>query len=210
MKNATEDCGICAEDPLRCARHPRLEPKTRRRLLARAARVARSAAGVRRLIAIGGTLLTLADVDAADALAARLRLSADGRHCYDCGAAFPEWEPGEFTTGYAVLRGEKPAERDVRTCYPCTDRRQRADFAKADSFSCYLTKTADGRKILSTWTGGELAHVTCSWERSVGFGRWRGNTRTYFNATAPDGAKWFGTSPGFGMYARARRSKGAK
>lgn len=173
-------------------------------MLAFAKRVERAAAGTRRLIAIGASAVTLAEVGAADARAASARLSLDARHCFDCGAPFPEWKREGGAAGYATLRD--PGPRGARVCYSCSDRRQRADFAKAERFTCYLTRNPAGGYNLTTWTGGHLATVTDYHERRVGFG-WR-TRRGYFRAVDIDGRKWHGTTPGVEMYARARLSKG--
>lgn len=112
------------------------------------------------------------------------------------------------TTGYAVLRVEKtvpstgvtiPAEG--RACFACADELEREDLKQANTFFAYLS--GDGKRI-TTWTGGKLADVTGSVEHKVGF---HGSTRIYFDAVDVHGVKWYGTTPGTGMYARMRRRK---
>jgi hypothetical protein len=216
------DCRICREDRYRCAAHPRLEPGPRRRLLSRARRASRASDDYARawnLAAENGAPVASLDaivekMRAAAGLALRLRRAATGRHCLDCGASFPEWKPGTSGgVGYAILRNPDGA----RVCYPCAEERERSDFAKADSFLCYLSGDwieerrgcGTARRLvnarLTTWTGGTLARVEACWSAAVGYG-WKPR-RYYFRAIAPDGSRWHGTSPGPGMYARARRSK---
>ena len=60
----------------------------------------------------------------------------------------------------------------------------------------------DGRAIV-TWPGGLLARVTSSRVSRHGFC----GELVHFRAVAIDGARWYGTSPGPGMYARLRRAK---
>jgi len=196
------NCDVCKSHPYACARHPRLEPAVRHRLLARVRR--EEAASLRASYRLNGYG---AECDAASR-AERLRLAATGRHCFDCGAPFPKWEPDTGSTGYAILRQPEGA----RVCYPCVKARERADFAKADSFFGYLTRDADGRPLFSSWTGGALARVTWIAARRVGFANYLGRAqeRYYFKAVAPDGSRWHGCGPGFGMYARVRRAKGTK
>jgi len=100
----------------------------------------------------------------------------------------------EFTTGTAhTLDG-----REI--CYECSNAMEREEFAKANKFTAYLSM--DGSQV-QTWPGGNLAKVTRRWNRQNNFA----GTLVHFNAVASDGARWWGTSPGLGMYCRLHRCK---
>jgi len=115
---------------------------------------------------------------------------------YDCGHS--SYQAGAHT----------PNGRHI--CRDCAEREEYANFM-ADTrelqrdkgaFFCYLS---NDERELTTWTGYKLAQVTALWSQRVGFGyhthRW------YFNAVDAMGRKWYGTSAGRGMYARARLAK---
>ena len=110
----------------------------------------------------------------------------------DCGHA-PS-EHGPHTTG----TGRTPDGRHL--CWDCCNAAELADFLKADSYTGYLSN--DGTRI-TTWPGGTLARVTREWEiRNNMAGR-----ITRIQAVDETGARWYGTSPGRGMYTRLHRSK---
>jgi hypothetical protein len=106
----------------------------------------------------------------------------------------------EHTTGTAhTPKGE--------VCWTCADAMQREDLRTSDRFSAYLSLSADKTTLqLTTWSGGVLATVTAKWETSAG-GFARRTTITRFRAVDSHGGRWFGSSPGVGMYARMRRAK---
>jgi hypothetical protein len=107
----------------------------------------------------------------------------------------------EFTTGTAHTRDGR------EICWTCADAEQRDEMRIVDRFTAYLVRTKDGAQ-LQTWSGGLLATVTASWSTSAG-GFARRTMITRFRAVDSDGVRWFGTSPGYGMYARMRRAKGS-
>lgn len=118
----------------------------------------------------------------------------------DCGHDIPELPAGHVGgTGYATF-----PDTGETCCYPCANDRERAALQRAQAYFAYLS--SDGRR-LTTWTDGLLADVTSVHSAPVGFGH--DTTRYYFKATDLDGCKWYGTSPGPGMYARMRRAKQA-
>jgi hypothetical protein len=85
-------------------------------------------------------------------------------------------------------------------CWDCCNKAEREAFATQHRYCAYLA--GDG-KTITTWPGGELAKVTALWESGNNFA----GKIMRFRATAPDSSRWYGTSPGKGMYARLRRNK---
>ena len=89
------------------------------------------------------------------------------------------------------------------------DEAQRADLRTAQVYMAYLTGkpgSVYGDYELTTWTGGKLATVTYAQQ-----GRHNIGGKLYrFRAIDVHGQHWHGTSPGPGMYARMRRSKGKR
>lgn len=112
------------------------------------------------------------------------------KNCDDCRA---DCIPSGCGTGYAETA-------DGRTvCYSCADKRQRAEFAAADSFCAYMDGT--GRTI-TTWSGGYLATITSLERHRGGFG---GEYWTF--RAISRGARWYGRGGGPGMFARLKRAK---
>ena len=107
---------------------------------------------------------------------------------------------GEHTTG----TGHTADGREL--CWECCNRDERDALRTAQHYSAYLTCTEGGTYALTTWPGGELAKVTAIWETSAG-GFARGTTIYRFRAVDDDGQRWYGTSPGPGMYARMHRAR---
>jgi hypothetical protein len=99
----------------------------------------------------------------------------------------------EFTTGTA----HTPDGREI--CWTCADKEQREAMKSADSVVLYLKD-----RELTTWSGGLMARVTSRVNRRNGFHR---SVIVYFQAIDLDGKRWYGTSPGDGMYARLRANK---
>lgn len=134
----------------------------------------------------------------------------------DCGhAPTPGHEPG---TGYAVF----PNAGNVELCYDCTNAYELEEIKHADRYSASLyapradAQTANTRAglgiipwTLQTWTGGVLARVTAHWQTSAGGFACR-TMIVRFRAIDVHGGRWYGTSPGPGMYARMRRVKAGK
>lgn len=121
------------------------------------------------------------------------------RNTLDCG--HPPSSHGPLTTGTARTSDGQ------EICWDCSHHEEREALRTARSYTAYLMRDAAGKVTLTTWAGGKLADVTSYATRPVGFG-FR-PSRTYFRATDVHGTHWHGTSPGFGMYARMRRTKGA-
>ncbi len=116
----------------------------------------------------------------------------------DCGH---EPSPhGEHTTG----TGHTANNRHI--CWDCCLREELEALKTATQHNAYLHEEADRRLTLRNWPGGLLARVTESWETSCG-GFLRGRNILRFRAVDVHGAKWYGTSPGVGMYARMHRAK---
>lgn len=107
----------------------------------------------------------------------------------DCGHSV---EPTGIGTGYATtLDGRK-------LCYACADEAQRAEMATSERFVAYVS--SDGKRV-TTWTGGELARVTASWQDMAG-------RRRYVRAVDPSGARWHGVGPvETGDYVSLRRNR---
>ncbi len=101
---------------------------------------------------------------------------------------------GDHTTGTGY------GADGVEVCWDCCNVRELTAFLAADKYCAYLS--GDGKSI-TTWPGGLLARVT--WSHKVRHGFCGQLTR--FDAVASDGSKWYGTSPGNGMYCRLRRRK---
>lgn len=120
----------------------------------------------------------------------------------DCGhlSQPQDWGNGSGLPGYASDRNSKR-----RICYDCADNEQRNDLKTHDRYVAYLTSTAEG-PMLTTWPGGKLATITRIWDSAIG--GFMGRTLIKrFQAIDVHGNRWYGTSPGFCMYARMRRSK---
>ncbi len=100
----------------------------------------------------------------------------------------------------ACSTGTGTGDDGIERCWDCCNALEMAAFLAADRYCGYLA--SDGKSI-TTWPGGTLARVT--WSRVAKHGFCGKLTR--FDAIAPDGSKWYGTSPGNGMYARLRRRK---
>lgn len=113
----------------------------------------------------------------------------------DCG--HPASAHGETDTGYGVDPDGK------KHCYECCHAKDREDMKTATSFFAYLSR--DGASI-SNWAGRKLGTVTTSRNyKAWGFGgqHWRYSVRV----VDLDGRRWYGTSPGPGMYCRLRPFK---
>lgn len=103
-------------------------------------------------------------------------------------------------TGYA----ETPEGETI--CYLCADERQRAELEALEpggEFFAYLSERRDGsgwlNYSLTTWSGGHLADVRARDSRIA-----PGVDGLRF--VSADG-RYYGMSPGAGMYARVRRYK---
>ena len=103
----------------------------------------------------------------------------------------------EHTTG----TGRTPDGLEL--CWDCCNSNERRYMAQANHYHGYLTRDAAERPQISTWPGGELARVTEYRETKAGFGC---GERVYFRATDSYGGKWYGSSPGFEMFARLHRT----
>ena len=108
---------------------------------------------------------------------------------------------GAHTTGTAHI----PDGKEV--CWSCADQWTRDEIERTPPGSAmpilYLTKSPCGRVVLSTWSGRTMLHVTQHSTARVGFG----GHRTYVRAEDDHGTKFYGTSPGFGMYARVYKAR---
>lgn len=113
--------------------------------------------------------------------------------------------------GMAYGTAHTPDGRTI--CLSCAGREEGTAFmadtrerqASDGPFFAYLSM--DGR-WLTTWTGMRLARVTSLWRTSSGFGgRMPSGGRNYFRAVDLAGRRWYGNTPGRGMYARARLAK---
>lgn len=127
----------------------------------------------------------------------------------DCGHA-PVRPPGMSTFVGTTVR-----HVDGSTCcLRCAVAAELRDWyahrgTDAPSVGVYLSNPDNGPRYLTTWTGAKLARVTSAWRTSSGFGGWRPDGgRMYFRATDEAGREWHGSTPGPGMYARARLCKG--
>lgn len=119
----------------------------------------------------------------------------------DCGHPPTPQPPGTGGTGTAHFPDGRTA------CYACSDDHERVRLATAVKVYGYLS--GDGRAIM-TWPGGNLASVTTSTTRRVGFraGNGKRPERVYFTAVDASGTAWHGQSAGPNMCATMRR--GAK
>lgn len=109
--------------------------------------------------------------------------------CCDCHQVSPVQLSGG--TGYACLPG------GGLCCYPCADKRARADLL-TETRACHYV-SGDGLR-LTTWTGGDLGRVYMGrlhpWSLD----------RRYISATDCHGQHWHGTgSPG--MWASLKKCK---
>lgn len=109
-----------------------------------------------------------------------------------CAECLAPCVPAGCSTGY----GTDPL--GVRRCFACCNRRELAEFLKADTYVAYVT----GDKV-TTWPGGELARVTWRKRARVGFCR----DGLYINAIAADGSRWYGRNAGDGMCIKLRRTR---
>lgn len=94
----------------------------------------------------------------------------------------------------------------TRICYTCADASERESLKTARAFTAYLSNGAHSTPTgyhLTTWTGGILANVTTLTRGNHNIGGFLYR----FRAVDVHGQKWYGTSPGPGMYARMRRAK---
>lgn len=85
-------------------------------------------------------------------------------------------------------------------CWNCGFVHEHQYMRGADKFTAYLSENGEA---ITTWPGQALARVTYlnQGRHNIGGSLYR------FNAIDHDGARWYGTSPGKGMYARLRRAK---
>lgn len=116
----------------------------------------------------------------------------------DCGHMST---PSGCTTGYARTSDER------RICYSCADDSERDALKTVERFTAYLSNGPQGNETayrLTTWTGGTLARVTSLTRGNHNIGGFLYR----FRAVDVHGGRWYGTSPGPGMYARMRRAKG--
>ena len=117
----------------------------------------------------------------------------------DCGhEPTPDSSPG---TGVAV-----DSKTGEKLCYACGDERKRGRIETADEFVGYVD---EGRRVITTWSGGELAKIrhlhTGAAQYTPSGGRYRMRT---VEAVTPDGAHWRGRG-GDGMdVITMRRVKG--
>lgn len=108
----------------------------------------------------------------------------------------------EYTTGTAYTNDGR------EICWSCADKQQKQELKTADRFVAYLTPATKGRfsatgYVLTTWSGGVLACI-----EYLSKGRHNiGSTLYRFRAVDVHGQRWYGTSPGPGMYARMRKAK---
>lgn len=118
--------------------------------------------------------------------------------CADCGKVFPVQTSGG--TGYA-----RTAENKL-ICYSCADNREREQLKdRGRPFFAYLS--SDGQRV-TTWTGGELMHVTASRPCRLtrqSFTHSRDSFRS-FSAIDCHGGRWYGRgSPGICVKLRAKK-----
>lgn len=99
----------------------------------------------------------------------------------------------ECTTGTAHTQDGR------EICWDCSNLREREAMANAQRYGAYLN--GDGSEV-HTWPGGKLGTVTQSWERKNNMA----GRLTHLRVTAFDGSRWWGTSPGRGMYCRLHRA----
>lgn len=93
--------------------------------------------------------------------------------------------PDKYTTGYATSpNGEK-------MCFPCAEKAELRDFLNATRYTGYVN---EDKKLITTWTGGELAKITGitrgnkHWSLN---GMWR---MRYVYAVDSSGRHWYGYS----------------
>jgi hypothetical protein len=99
----------------------------------------------------------------------------------------------EISTGTAHTRDGR------EICFDCADKEQRDEMRTAEHYSGYLQD-----REIHTWSGGLLARVTSRVTRRVGF---YGSSRVYFAAIDLNGKRWYGNSPGDGMYCRLHATR---
>ena len=137
----------------------------------------------------------------------------------DARAMTPEPEPilscGHGPSPHSPsTTGTATTEDGREICWSCADGEIRAAIERtalgAPLPVLYLTKSATGQAVLTTWSGGTMLHVTRRVTARVNaFGPFR-QTRVYLRAEDEHGARFYGTSPGFGMFARVRKAKRQK
>jgi hypothetical protein len=114
----------------------------------------------------------------------------------DCG--HPESSHGNVTRGYGITADGK------KHCYACCEARDKDTLKAETSFFAYLSSD---KKQITGWPGWMLMRVTSTHKRLLGFSRDSQNYCYHIRATDVHGHKWYGTSPGPGMYARMRKVK---
>lgn len=119
----------------------------------------------------------------------------------DCGDVYVRpAEPGP--TGYATTADGRVI------CYAHSDEMERAEFAAlkpGETFVGYIG-TVHGTRALTTWPGGELAHVRSYTVSRSGFGgseiySWR------FDSLTDPRAHYYGRNGGPGMVIAVKRAK---
>lgn len=124
----------------------------------------------------------------------------------DCGHVFDD-PKSSGASGFAIDRTTL-----ATSCYPCAERDEQAAFLAAGAakqpYTGYVS--SDGQSI-TTWTGGELAHVVRS--RKCRLPRWSYfHGHHYYSITArdSDGRRWYGrSSPGICITLRPSIATGA-
>jgi hypothetical protein len=122
----------------------------------------------------------------------------------DCG--HPESPHSEITRGYGTMNGGK------KFCYDCCHKMDLESMKNNNQHFAYLSIRKDNRydgKIVN-WPGFTLARVTNYWFRNNNFcARWNFSKGyiVWFHAIDDNGVKWYGSSPGDGMYCRMRKFK---
>lgn len=117
-----------------------------------------------------------------------------------CG--HPESEHSSITRGWATKSD------GTKVCYACAEAEEKATLLTSTHHMAYLSQVRGDphNHKLTGWPGWELATVTALWETSCG-GFMRNHNILRFQATDVHGQKWYGTSPGVGMYARMHKAK---
>lgn len=125
------------------------------------------------------------------------RAMAEPIELLSCG--HPESEHSPITRGWAIKQD------GTKICYDCAHSQELANLKTSQHYCAYLTRK-DGHLLLTTWVGWTLATVTESTMTTLSaFGH--RHSRVYFRAIDVHGTKWYGNSPGEGMYARMHRAK---
>jgi hypothetical protein len=122
----------------------------------------------------------------------------DDTRILDCGHAPSPHD--EYTTGTA----HTPDGREI--CWACALEQERAELLTIDRIVAYLS--TDGRTI-TTWPGGLLmSNVRIVNRQSRYTPSGGGYEQVWLRATDVHGQRWYGTSPGPGMYVRLHKGKG--